>query len=418
MLRRLLFFGFFYVQGCYLSHTLDVDGSVDGSVDAPVDGSVDARDSGVDAPPDTFGDAPPDVFDGGCDAGPIPEDSGIVDLKVDLLFVVDNSGSMTEEQRALADQFPVMVRMLATGDLDDDGRPDAQPVSDLRVGVITTNLGAGGFETELGCRVRAGEGSDGVLRTISRQRGCPRMLPPHLGFMRGDPVDPFVDDFACLAVVGDLGGCGIEQPLGASLKALLPSDAPFPFLTGTGHGDGANAGFLRDDAILGIIYVSDEDDCTVADRELFDPASERYPWEGLAGGNLRCFVYPEARTPIEDIVGALRSLKPNPDDLLIAAITGVPADAVADPDAIDYDALLADPRMQERVDPSRPRGQLFPACDLEGTGFALPARRTVQTVAAFGEQGVVQSICDPTFGRALRGITSRLGELIRRRRCR
>ena len=92
--------------------------------------------------------------------------------------------------------------------------------------------------------------------------------------------------------------------------------------------------------------------------------------------------------------------------------------AVADPDAIDYDALLADPRMQERVDPSRPRGQLFPACDLEGTGFALPARRTVQTVAAFGEQGVVQSICDPTFGRALRGITSRLGELIRRRRCR
>ena len=93
-------------------------------------------------------------------------------------------------------------------------------------------------------------------------------------------------------------------------------------------------------------------------------------------------------------------------------------DKCLDPDAIDYDALLADPRMQERVDPSRPRGQLFPACDLEGTGFALPARRTVQTVAAFGEQGVVQSICDPTFGRALRGITSRLGELIRRRRCR
>lgn len=405
---RLLLLAFSLVQGCYLSHTLDAP--ADASVDAPSD----ARDSAIDAPPDTFDSA----IDVGCDAGPIPEDSGIVDLKVDLLFVVDNSGSMSEEQRALADQFPVMVRMLATGDLDEDGRPDAQPVGDLRVGVVTTNVGAGGFETELGCRIREGEGSDGVLRTISRERGCPRTLPRALDFRRGDPVDPFVDDFSCLAVVGDIGGCGIEQPLAASLKALLPADAPFPFVTGTAHGDGANAGFLRDDAILGIIYVSDEDDCTVADPDFFDPASERYPWEDLGGGNLRCFLYPEARMPIETVVDALRSLKPNPDDLLVAAITGVPADAVSDPDAIDYDALLADPRMEERINPARPRGQLFPACDLEGTGFALPARRMVETVAAFGDNGVVQSICDPTFGQALRGITSRLGDLIRRRSCR
>lgn len=408
MSSRLLLLAFSVVQGCYLSHTLDAPD--DASVDAPRD----APDSAIDAPPDTFDSA----LDVGCDAGPIPEDSGLVDLTVDLLFVVDNSGSMAEEQQALAEQFPVMVRMLATGDLDDDGRPDAQPVSDLRVGVITTNLGAGGFETDLGCRVRPGEGSDGVLRTISRERGCARMLPPYLDFRRGDPVDPFVDDFACLAVVGDIGGCGIEQPLVASLKALLPADAPFPFLSGTAHGDGANAGFLRDDAILGIIYVSDEDDCSVADVEFFDPESDRYSWEGLGGGNLRCFLYPEARTPVESIVDALRSLKPNPNDLLVAAITGVPADAVSDPDAIDYEALLADPRMAERINPDRARGQLFPACDLEGTGFALPARRMVRAVAAFGDNGVVQSICDPTFGQALRGITSRLGDLIRRRRCR
>ena len=108
MLRHSLFLGFWVVQGCYLSHTLDAPS--DAGVDAPVDAPPDTHDAAVDTPPDTF--------DGGCDAGPIPEDSGIVDLKVDLLFVVDNSGSMSEEQRALAEQFPVMVRMLATGDLD------------------------------------------------------------------------------------------------------------------------------------------------------------------------------------------------------------------------------------------------------------------------------------------------------------
>lgn len=204
----------------------------------------------------------------------------------------------------------------------------------------------------------------------------------------------------------------------ATLKALLPADTPFPFVTGTAHGDGANAGFVRDDAILAVIIVSDEDDCSIKDREFFDPESIAYPWEGLAAGNLRCFAYPDARVEIDAIVSALRTVKPNPDDLLLAAITGVPPDLVADPETTDYEALLADSRMQEVVNPDRPRGALFPACDLEGTGFALPARRTVEAVAAFGDNGVVQSICDPTFGQALRGITSRLGSLIRRRRCR
>lgn len=408
VLERLLFLGFLVVQGCYLSHTLE---PADAGTDAP--DAPDARDVGVDTTPDAFDAA----TDAGCDAGP-PTDAGGTPLTLDLLFVVDNSGSMAEEQRALAEQFPVMVRSLATGDLDDDGRPDVQPVGDLRVGVITTNLGAGGFETGAGCRIRDGEGSDGVLRTISRERGCPRDLPPFLGFMPGEPVDEFVEQFACLAVVGDLGGCGFEQPLVATLKALLPADAPFPFVTGTAHGDGANAGFVRDDAILAVIIVSDEDDCSIKDGEFFDPESVAYPWEGLGAGNLRCFAYPDARVEIDSIVSALRTVKPNPDDLLLAAITGVPPDLVADPETTDYEALLADSRMQEIVNPDRPRGALFPACDLEGTGFALPARRTVEAVAAFGDNGVVQSICDPTFGQALRGITSRLGSLIRRRRCR
>ena len=396
-------------SGCYLSH------------ERASDAGPDTTDGGADSAPDTAFDAGTDTaidvpFDVGCDAGLEP-DASLVELKVDLLFVVDDSGSMAEEQQALADQFPLMVRMLVTGDLDDDGRVDAQPVSDLRVGVITTNLGSAGFELGRGCQIRDDDGSDGVLRTRARGEGCPGTVPRFLGFSPGEgAVDPFVEDFACVAIVGR-HGCGFEQPLEATLKALLPSDSPVRFVAGQPHGDGANAGFVRDDAVLAVVMVTDEDDCSIADPELYNPESLVYPWSEDARGNLRCIRYAEALQPVSRFVDAVRSVKESPDDLLISAITGVPPDLVVDPEAIDYDALLADPRMQEMENPGRP-GYLFPACDLEGTGFAVPARRIVTAIDTFGENGIVQSICDPSFGRALRGITSQLGEVVRRRRCR
>src|SRR5688572_5332869 len=63
-------------------------------------------------------------------------------FEVDLLFVVDDSGSMTEEQDNLARQLPELVRVLTTGKLDDDHT--FRPV-DLHVGVISTDMG--GFAT-------------------------------------------------------------------------------------------------------------------------------------------------------------------------------------------------------------------------------------------------------------------------------
>src|SRR4051812_47734953 len=61
--------------------------------------------------------------------------------KVDLLFVIDNSGSMKEEQAKLAEQLPKLVRILASGDFG-DGRPKFTPVSSLHLGVVSTNMGA------------------------------------------------------------------------------------------------------------------------------------------------------------------------------------------------------------------------------------------------------------------------------------
>jgi len=41
--------------------------------------------------------------------------------KVDMLFMVDDSGSMAQEQGALAEQFPKLISVLATGDRNQDG---------------------------------------------------------------------------------------------------------------------------------------------------------------------------------------------------------------------------------------------------------------------------------------------------------
>jgi len=399
--------------GCYRSHGRR---GPDAGLSDAAPGDTGPVDAGHDAPPAP--DAGPRPDSGGdCDAGPVILDGGGEALVVDRLFVVDNSGSMAEEQRALAAQFPRMVRMLVTGDLDEDGGAEFEPVTDLRVGVITTELPTGAVPVG-GCEIDTAEGDDGVLRTVPewRARDCTRTYPPFLGFRPGAAVERFVRDFACVATVGT-EGCGFEQPLDAALKALTPSTSSVRFPIGVGQGDGPNADFAREGSVLAVIVVTDEDDCSAADLELFDVESERYPPVDVRGG-LRCFRYPEALQPLSRYAEGFAQLRPDdPDGFVFAAITGVPPDLVADPDAIDYDALLADPRMQEEIDPDHPE-RLRPACDVPGTGFALPARRVVEVVRSLGDNGIVQSICDDSFTEALRGITSRLGRVIRRRRCR
>lgn len=403
-------------SGCYLSHRRAApepepgDAGTDATVwDAGADGGADAttHDAGVDAwvlPPD-------------CDAGTDPDPAG-PPLVLDMLFVVDDSLSMSEEQAALTRRFSAMVSVLVTGDLDGDGRADFQPVDDLRVGVVTTTVDVG-VTAVPSCAATAVEGDDGILRTAGDpfSASCSRSYPSFLSFRPGvgDSSERFVRDFACVATVGTQG-CGFEQPLEAALKALTPADAPIEFLAGRGQADGANAGFLREDSVLAVVVVTDEDDCSTRDAELFNPESERYPAPDRAASNLRCFTYPEALHPVERFVVGLTRLR-RPDSFVFAAIAGVPPDLVSDPEHIDYEALLADPRMQERIDPEHPT-RLRPACDVVGTGFAQPSRRIVSLASALGDNAVVQSVCDDSFVSALSGVTSRLAEIIRRRRCR
>jgi hypothetical protein len=134
-----------------------------------------------------------------------------------VLFVVDNSGSMLEEQIALAENFEQLISWAISLEVD------------FHVGVVSTDMDD----------------------------------PEHQGRLQGEvkiitPETP--DAVATFAQNVQLGtfGSGVEMGLAASHAALS-----LPLLAT------ANAGFLREAAKLYIIYVSDEDDYSVAATDFY-----------------------------------------------------------------------------------------------------------------------------------------------------
>ena len=69
------------------------------------------------------------------------------------------------------------------------------------------------------------------------------------------------DVFTCIAALGQ-AGCGFEHQLAAVLRALGADGSPAP---------AENEGFLRPDALLAIVVLTNEDDCSeVPGIPLFD----------------------------------------------------------------------------------------------------------------------------------------------------
>ncbi|MEM9074188.1 MAG: hypothetical protein AAGE52_37190 [Myxococcota bacterium] len=330
---------------------------------------------------------------------------------VDLLLVIDNSSSMTQEQVALTRALPFFIEALTQGDIDGDGDTDFVPVNSLQVGVVTTDMGTNGNMIPTCGEPNFGE--DGLLRTTGNRviPGCAATYPNFLEYRAGlsDPTQ-IADDLTCVASVGT-DGCGVEQQLEAALKAASPSTAPIRFHADTtGHGDGENEGLIREDALLLVILLTDEEDCSFADPELFNPSSALYPGDL----NLRCFQFPEAVHPVRRFVDGLIALKTNPRRLMFAAIAGIPEGLIPASGLLDYDAILSDELMTEVVDPDRP-WRLRPSCNRPGTGVAFPPRRIVRAAEGLetrGAQVVLDSICQddyaPFMRRVLRGLTTEL----------
>lgn len=174
----------------------------------------------------------------------------IAPQKLDILFVIDNSNSMKEEQEAVARELTGFIQKIRAG---------GGVRQDFHVGVITTGVylhtKINGVEFSRGYPEQSGRlqpvpdlASDGgvVLGT-----GSERMLT-------GDDPE-VVAKFARLIQQGT-SGSGQETPFEALRLALSGELAQRPLA------EGGNAGFLRDGARLLITVLTDEDDCSESDR--------------------------------------------------------------------------------------------------------------------------------------------------------
>jgi hypothetical protein len=175
---------------------------------------------------------------GGADGGvienpPIDAGGGACD-QMDILFVIDNSESMSGEQANLIANFPGFVSVL-----DDFRNADGDPV-DYHVGVTTTGVSK---RLKIGPISDTIHGEDGHLQTGDGGCGMTR------GWLERDDADVSTK-FSCAANVGTDGSVD-EMPLEAARLAL-----------GDRVTDGSNAGFLREDALLAIVMLTDEQDCS------------------------------------------------------------------------------------------------------------------------------------------------------------
>jgi hypothetical protein len=178
---------------------------------------------------------------------------------VDILWVIDNSPSMREEQEETARRFEDFISNLEETNID------------FHLGVITTDL-----------------------------------LPenPNAALLLGDPpvitqnTPNYVTEFQDRVQVG-IDGSDMEMGLEAAYEALTE-----PLVSGP------NAGFLRADSVLSIIVLSDENDCS--DRGALPAGADQYD----------CYELANLLVPPADYVEGFRELKDESDNVFLSAIVG------------------------------------------------------------------------------------------------
>lgn len=328
------------------------------------------------------------------------EQIGVV--RVDIVALVDNSGSMQLEQTALTQRFPELIAELVDPAIDPaTGRPVHPPVEDLNIGVISSDMGTMGFTVGTCSNSAIGDNGCFLHQPSPSVGGCSASYPSFLSRNEANSATysptQMASDFTCIATLGT-SGCGFEQQFKAMRAATT---------TNTAVG-ACNAGFLRTDSLIALIFVTDEEDCSVRPDhpEMFDQSRS-----DLGHLNIRCFSHPTFVEDIAEYVAAFRGLRPaeEQDKIVLGMIIGVPPDA---PQCIgpgnELDGCLAVPAMMEQIDPAIP-SQLIPSCNTS-MGLAFPPRRFVQVAQAFGGNAYVDSICKTDWSDAIRGITDKLVE--------
>jgi hypothetical protein len=275
---------------------------------------------------------------------------------VDILWMVDSSGSMAPHQAQLANNFQSFITFLL----------NAQPPIDFHIGVITTDADDPNEQGRLHGWSLNGNSANYIA--CDAHQNCNTAPGP------GNPTQSVQDAFTQMATVGTQGSA-LERGLYTSYLALNRDE-------NKDHGDG---GFIRDSAALYVVYVSDEDD------ESCDPPIVKPPAGSSCVADPGCYCDTGASNFIgstEFFVQFLKTYKGYGNGNLVAAaaITGVEG----------Y------PVQSQFGDPNPHVGCQGTYTDNNGTNYAFNAYQGQRYMAvANATGGVATSICSPNFNTAL-----------------
>jgi hypothetical protein len=394
-----------------------------------------------------------------------------INKDVDILFVIDNSGSMADEQATLSKNFEAFIGVLEREDVDanyrigitttDSGNPlckaaQTKPeggklvlsscLDRMALGDFTFNMDDYGYACSDYCKLDDAALTDRIKPTetqYSEGEVAPRRWIERIEGRTNLPDDvSTVEAFQCFGPQG-VSGCGMESHLESMYLALAQAsreDSP------------TNYGFLRDQAILSVVFITDELDCSYNPEfgEIFttnktfwsnpdDPqatsavcfnAGVKCDGDGPTYANCQSANFGVDGTegvaddqavlqPLSKYLNFLQKLEDDkktkqPDqEVLVALIAGVPpgyetrdADIVyqdsADPEFQDLFGIGAGCTLPNAMDPDKPQ-------------TAVPPVREREFAEAFqvGEDRNLFSICQDDYSEALREIAKKLEEQIK-----
>lgn len=386
--------------------------------------------------------------------------TGVVQMKVtqkidndlDLLFMVDNSSSMTSMQQKLLAQLPSFMNIL-------EGLP-VKP--NLHVAVVSSDMGIKSDNDIPEC---SRYGDQGKFQIQPQGTCLATTITPGDNFISdvdgvANFTDPIATVFQCVALLGS-SGCGFEHQL-ASIDRALGAD-------GLGPPPSENAGFLRPDAYLGIVMLTNEDDCSAPDdttiysnggvQDISNPDGPIINYRCNGGprgghlcqdplsGNPDAYATPplappadaggdppvlqlsackdndsgsSALIPVDKFVGDIRALKSDPDGQIMVGEIIAPAAPYGvtwrHPDPTEAPPSAASELWPEVMhscgDGTDPVLNPAPSAKVTTDGsFGDPGVRETQFALGF-QDSVVASICDDDYSQSMKAIAKRLGQLL------
>lgn len=172
--------------------------------------------------------------------------------KVDILFVIDSSGSMGPHQQNLINSYDGFVEGISAHFGND---------RDFHIGVISSEV----YDwNEPGCIEQGALVTQVIDENYQNVIEC---APYEEGNRFMTEADDLEQAFPCTANVG-AGGDFVEQPVTSAIQAISPD------MNGQG---GCNEGFLRDDALLVLVMITNSmsGDDPSADAH---PSQDPTPW--------------------------------------------------------------------------------------------------------------------------------------------